>query len=286
VYSFNGGTTQSVTIDGSSETLTMNSGTGVVTTDGLDYDDTLPVFTISTPRVVDAGGAQLNETLTVRLGLNDANDNLNGAATTNDQVIYGFGGNDTLTGGSGNDWISGGAGADTVVAGAGDDIIVMDTSDTSINGGTNTSNDLLVAGNRGDVMVVSGTVDFTALGDIYQGIETLSMVDSEGTAGADTMTLTLADVLGMADTGVADPGGTNGGQDYSSQEALRIDGDVGDTLNLQSGVGESWRIATGATGTPDGYTAYSYVTSGTNPALNETAYLYVQTGITVNGAAA
>ena len=37
------------------------------------------------------------------------------------------------------------------------------------------------------------------------------------------------------------------------------------------------------TGVPDGYTAYSHVTSGLLANTNEDAYLFIQTGITVNG---
>ena len=42
-------------------------------------------------------------------------------------------------------------------------------------------------------------------------------------------------------------------------------------------------MATGATGVPDGYTAYSHVTSGLIPSANEDAYLFVMTGVAVNG---
>ena len=45
----------------------------------------------------------------------------------------------------------------------------------------------------------------------------------------------------------------------------------------------TWLLATGATGIPAGYTAYSHVTSGAAPNANEDAYLFVATGLTVNG---
>ena len=62
--------------------------------------------------------------MTVRLGTNDNGDTIDGSATTNDQVIYGFAGNDTLTGGSGNDWLGGGVGADALTGGDGVDVFV------------------------------------------------------------------------------------------------------------------------------------------------------------------
>jgi hypothetical protein len=132
-------------------------------------------------------------------------------------------------------------------------------------------------GNRGDVMVVSGDFDFTTLGDSFQNLETLSMLNSDGSTGNSTMTLHIDDVLQMADTGTADLG-----IGYSTEPTLRIDGDVGDTLNLANDSG-TWLLATSVSSVPTGYTAYSHVTSGSTPTAFENAYLYVMTGVDVNG---
>ncbi|HET7806137.1 MAG TPA: calcium-binding protein, partial [Pseudolabrys sp.] len=200
--------------------------------------------------------------------------------------ITGSGGGDTITtgqlddmidGGAGSDILNGGAGADSVTGGTGEDIIFMDTSDILIDGGSNQNNDLLTVGNRGDVMVVSGTNNFTALGDNYQNIETLSMLNADGSTGNSTVTLDIADVLQMADTGHAGSLGVG----YSDRPALRVDGDAGDVVNLDNSTG-TWLLATGATGVPAGYTAYSHVTSGGVPTTNEDAYVMVATGVTVN----
>ena len=45
------------------------------------------------------------------------------------QMIYGLGGNDTITGGTGNDYINGGAGSDTMTGLAGNDTYVIDSAD-------------------------------------------------------------------------------------------------------------------------------------------------------------
>ena len=83
------------------------------------------------PRSVDnPGGLSVLETVTLRLGLNTAGDTIDGSTTTHDQVIYGFGGDDTLTGGSGNDSIHGGTGDDTIV-GAQNDILLDGGADTT-----------------------------------------------------------------------------------------------------------------------------------------------------------
>jgi hypothetical protein len=193
-----------------------------------------------------------------------------GDTIANFENLIGSGGDDTLTGSSGANSISGGAGDDLIFGNGGAD---------SIDGGSNASDNLLTAGNRGDVMVVSGTVDFTALGDNYQNLETISMKNADGSSGNSTLTLNSTDVLGMADSGTANP--TNSG--YGTDPAIRVDGDAGDHLNLVSGVTDNWVLGAGngTNGVPAGYDLYVHVTSGTNPTVNDDAYVLVQTTITV-----
>ena len=137
--------------------------------------------------------------------------------------------------------------------------------------------DLRAADKRGDVLSVEGTVDFTSLDDVFEDIETISMLAKDGSNGNSTITLDINDVLDLADSGFA--AFANG---FDSKNAIRIDGTSGDVVNLGPDPG-SWLLATGATGVPDGYTAYSHVTSGLLANTNEDAYLLIQTGITVNG---
>ena len=111
----------------------------------------------------------------------------------------------------------GGGGADTLNGGNGNDLLVYATGVTAINGGANSSTNLLTAGNRGDILSVSGTVDFTALGDVFEDIETISMLATDGSSGNSTITLDINDVLDMADSSIADPGGSNSGKTLTRQ---------------------------------------------------------------------
>ena len=131
---------------------------------------------------------------------------------------------------------------------------------------------------RGDVLSVEGTVDFTSLDDVFEDIETISMLAKDGSNGNSTITLDITDVLDLADSGIA----AFASSGFDSKQAIRIDGTSGDVVNLGPDPG-TWLLATGATGVPDGYTAYSHVTSGLLANTNEDAYLFIQTGITVNG---
>jgi T1SS-143 domain-containing protein len=127
-HKFGSSATQSVTINGP-ETFTVDASSGQVKTTTLGYQGVQSV-TITTPTVADADGASRNETVTVRFGEFDA-DTIDGSATTHDQVIYGFGGDDTIKGGHGNDWISGGTGTDVLTGGAGRDIFAFAKGDST-----------------------------------------------------------------------------------------------------------------------------------------------------------
>ena len=194
-----------------------------------------------------------------------------------DEILVGTAGAQTIDGKGGEDILIGGTG-DTLIGGSGDDLIVYTAGLASVDGESNSSSNLLQDGNRSDVLSVSGTVDFTALADVFEDIETISMLARDGSAGNSTITLNIADVLDMADSGNANPGGDG----FGAADALRIDGSAGDVVNLGPDAG-TWLLATGATGTPTGYVAYSHVTSGSVASVNEDAYLFVATGVTVNG---
>ncbi len=127
-YSFGGSSSIGVTVGGTGETFDFQTqANGNVETTALSYS-TVQTISLTTTRAND-GDVNYTEAVTLRLGLNTAGDTIDGSATTNDQVIYGFGGNDILTGGSGADWISGGAG---------DDVINGAQNDTLLDGGANT----------------------------------------------------------------------------------------------------------------------------------------------------
>jgi Ca2+-binding RTX toxin-like protein len=200
------------------------------------------------------------------------------AGDNDDEILVGTSAAETINGGGGNDILIGGGGADTLIGGNGDDVLVYAAGVSSITGGSTGLVDLRAADQRGDVLSVEGTVDFTSLDDVFDDIETISMLAKDGSDGNSTITLDITDVLDLADSAIA----AFAVSGFDSKSAIRIDGTSGDVVNLGPDPG-TWLLATGATGVPDGYTAYSHVTSGSLANTNEDAYLFVLTGITVNG---
>ena len=108
------------------------------------------------------------------------------------------------------------------------------------------------------------------------GIETLSMADVFGGAGNDSLKVNSADIIALG-TGTFDPAGAGAVGALTSQHAVRIDGDSGDTLNLSGG---GWSLQTGVSNAPSGYDVYVHLTSG-----HEDAYALVQhlIGVTLGG---
>ena len=201
------------------------------------------------------------------------------AGDNDDEILVGTSAAETIDGGGGNDILIGGGGADTLIGGNGDDVLVYAAGVSFINGGSTGQVDVRAQDSRGDVLSVEGTVDFTSLDDVFEDIETISMLAKDGSNGNSTITLDIIDVLDLADSAIADFASSNS---FDSKNAIRIDGTSGDVVNLGPDPG-TWLLATGANGVPDGYTAYSHVTSGLVASANEDAYLFIQTGITVNG---
>ena len=115
--------------------------------------------------------------------------------STAPNAMYGFGGNDTLTGGAAADSIFGGAGADTLSGGAGNDTFFLANGDfasgESIDGGADT--DAIVLTNATTVNFTSGTVS---------NVETLT-----GSSGNDTVTMSANQWAGFNTINLG--GGTN-----------------------------------------------------------------------------
>jgi hypothetical protein len=257
-------TTTGTVSDLTSVSLATNPGSVTITnndTDGGSFNYT-------------ATGGGETDTAAVTVVVDTGNIDGSGSA----EIVVGTSGAETIDGNGGDDILIGGGGGDTLIGGSGDDLIIYSPGVASINGESNSSSNLLQQNNRSDVLSVSGNVDFTALADVFEDIETISMLASDGSAGNSTITLNIADVLDMADSGNANPGGDG----FGEADALRIDGTAGDVVNLGQDTG-TWLAATGVTGIPTGYDAYVHVTSGSTPNVNEDAYLFVATGVTVNG---
>jgi VCBS repeat-containing protein len=228
------------------------------------------------------------------------NDTLTGGAH-NDHMQGGTG-NDVMNGGAGTDILIGGGGADTVTVGTGDIAESGETSDSfgddliilkdnvnfgHVDGGFATSADLAGNNTRGDILAFDGTLDLTALANSkIEGIETISMTEAQGGSGdsTDTLTLNASDVIDLG-TGHFNPNGSfnpTGPVDFGTladKDAIKVDGEAGDTVNL-SGGGWFNAGAANAQGGPNGYNLYVHDAGGGN----EDAYVLVQAAVTVNGA--
>jgi hypothetical protein len=182
---------------------------------------------------------------------------------------------------NGDDQLTGSLGADTFIGSQGNDMInigIFGPND-DIDGGQQGNG--VVESSRGDILVFDGNLDLTALAqDRITEIETMSMVDS---AAGDALKLDVQDVLDLG-SGTFDPiGGSGGGSIgnlYQQRDAIRVDGDSGDSLTLSAGGTGSWYQLAGATNVPAGYNLYVHETSGTS-GVNEDAYVVIQNTIAV-----
>ena len=124
--------------------------------------------------------------------------------------ITGNSGANAIDGAGGDDSLDGGGGADTVFGGGGRDSLVYDSADVGADGGPGV-----------DTLIIDGagvTLDLTALADgVLAGIERIDLTG----AGANTLGLSLGDVLDLSDT----------------SDQLRVDGDAGDAVD---GAGQGW----------------------------------------------
>jgi Ca2+-binding RTX toxin-like protein len=127
--------------NGSATTLTVTEQAAVVT---------------GTLRVTDATAA--TDVIGLSLGSSAAN-TFNSSANTTTTALYGFGGDDTLTGGSANDVLVGGTGNDTLTGGAGVDTF-------NVASGTDTITDLGTGG-ADTLIVAAGAIANATLGAAY-----------------------------------------------------------------------------------------------------------------------
>jgi serralysin len=105
---------------GGDDTLIELGGDSVI--DGGDGFDSLFVWS-DTGLTLDLATASIEWVQGSVLG----NDVLNGAGNTVNTYLYGWGGNDVLTGGIANDYIAGGAGDDILTGGLGNDTLIGET---------------------------------------------------------------------------------------------------------------------------------------------------------------
>jgi hypothetical protein len=209
--------------------------------------------------------------------------------------MVGGAGDDTLDGGAGNDVLVGGDGSDLLLGGVDSDRISVGTGD-SADGGSGNDTLVLIANtgfkhaggggldaidltaDGGDVLSFNGTLNVTKLtAGSLDGIETISMVDAIGGAGADKLTINALDVINIG-TGQLDPSGSFGAfGDLVDAPAIRIDGDANDSLSLTGG---GWlKVTATPAGLPLGYDLY--VHDAPAAGTSEDSYVLVQSSIAV-----
>lgn len=180
--------------------------------DGINYNrnssaNNVYHFSNISVTATDAAGNVHNELVDLWLGSGN-DDTMNGSAVTHDQVMYGFGGNDTITGGSGNDWISGGGIAittnrtstvETLSGGAGNDTILYESGAAHTSGGSTYTNSVVIDGGIGnDTLVITGssglpTVNLSQANDQttntdYATVKNFENVDASGATAAISIT--------------------------------------------------------------------------------------------------
>jgi Ca2+-binding RTX toxin-like protein len=140
-------------------------------------------------RVTDTTGAQRVETFTLKTGASASNTIV--AVDSTDHIIYGLGGNDTLTGNSGDDVLNGQAGSDTLNGGAGrnilnggignDTYLVEDADDIVVEiaeGGTDTVNASITysLGAHVENLILAGGGNINATGNTLNNL----IIDNSG----------------------------------------------------------------------------------------------------------
>ncbi|MBU2992969.1 Hint domain-containing protein [Octadecabacter sp. 1_MG-2023] len=91
----------------------------------------------------------------------DAGDAILAGDTNNDDLIYGYGGNDSITAGAGDDEIYGGTGNDTIDGGTGDDTITAGTGNDTIILNETSGTNAIDGGEDGDLSDID-TLDFSS----------------------------------------------------------------------------------------------------------------------------
>ncbi len=169
-------------------------------------------------------------------------------------VIQGAGGNDVLLGLGGDDTIDGGAGQDVILGGAGDDTILITNatglSGEKIDGGAGT--DTLKVELSGDL-----TVAVLPVLDV-SGIEAIDMANGL----SNSLTLSLADVMGLSDTAHEELEALLG---VALGDSAVILGDAGDQLTLTGASGGQFQASASGPVTDAGgntLNIYDYVQGG------------------------
>ena len=105
---------------------------------------------------------------------NDANNLLDGSAKSEDIMLNGGAGNDTLRGGAGSDVLAGGAGRDVMHGGAGHDVVYADAEDVFLVNGVAQ----ITGGDGYDRLILTADTTFTNVDIDALGFEAIDLSDS------------------------------------------------------------------------------------------------------------
>ena len=152
------------------------------------------------------------------------------SSTTTSQRIYGYEGNDNLTGGSGNDLIRGGTGNDTIIAGNGNDLIYGGSGNDTLTGNDGTDVFVWEDGDQGTTTIpaVDRITDFNQAsaaigGDVLDLSALLSGAGKIGNlAGNLANYLHFETVAGQTEIWISTSGAFTGGYN-SAQDSSNID---------------------------------------------------------------
>jgi hypothetical protein len=166
----------------------------------------------------------------------------------------------------------------TLNGGGGDDWIMYHSGDQA-NGGTSSHSDLggSYLGDVLDISEQSGAVDVHSAINSHQisNIDTISMTGG----GNQAISLNISDVINLG-TGTFSPNGS------STHDAVRVEGDKGDTLTLNNGSGNDhgeWvNVTSQVNNAPAGHQVYAYDSNGGSyHAGDATAYVVVDKDVAV-----
>ncbi len=209
-------------------------------------DPTNPLRTDAGITRVVFGGVDKLESMTFQALNGDA------VGTTGDDTLTGTSGANQLVAGDGNDTLIGAGGADVLYGGRGNDTIVINASNiTALYSNVDNASQAIarIDGGSGiDVLQLDGagiTLDLTAIRSA--AVTSVEHVDITG-SGANTVKLSLTDVLQMGDNNLFDVNTSA----IDSRQQLMISGDADDKVVLTDLA--SWTQQSSSTFTRDGQT--------------------------------
>lgn len=190
---------------------------------------------LSTPDVfsytiTDADGSESTSTLTINVS--DHN------YSTDNNIIGGTDGDDTLNGTNGNDVMYGGSGSDTLMGNGGNDTLVFDAQDTLIDGG---------AGIDSIVLPQDSAINFTALDGTNNPVENIEIIDLTQNGTHELIGLSLDDIKDMTD----------------SNNTLTILGDNLDSTNVPGATGNYSVVQSSEAG----FDVYTYSSTSGDPTV-------------------